>query len=387
MNIAPYSTIRSWMKLFSDAQRNSRKAPNMQWVTDEILLINKDKFNFTNFKSFIHLQLDRLEIFIKDYVLLGHTLEELNIICDFAALNETGDIATLGNGSLFSDLTNSDSNKFICKAIADGKLLSAVNNVLVWNSIQSDLWMGYNNQAILCLSVLCHILQGAPGRLTEELMLQLNNTTTGRRHVFCDPTLKTIMIWSDYWKGVKITGRFKEVLRVLPYRIARLLFIMIRVVRPVECMYLIKYKTQPEDVLKLKSVYRYCLWASLGTAPTINSMYSGFEDFFGAKDGDNNKPFEWIAGVRDYRHIAVAIQHRHLPGRTRYTKAIAEAQTSIGDLQAGRTEATSQQHYAVEKTCIPTDPAFIHHYISYSKDWHSLFGLNTSPGKEDKYQV
>ena len=77
-----------------------------------------------------------------------------------------------------------------------------------------------------------------------------------------------------------------------------------------------------------------------------------------------------------------------MPGRTRHTKAIAEAQTSIGDLQAGRNEAISQQHYSVEKTCIPADPGFIHHYISYSKEWHSLLGLNSSPGKEDKkYQV
>ena len=89
MNIASCSTIRCWMKLFSNAQHNSQKVPNMPRISDEILLVNNDQFNFTNFKSFIHLHLDNLEICIRNNVLLGHTREELNIICDFAALNET----------------------------------------------------------------------------------------------------------------------------------------------------------------------------------------------------------------------------------------------------------------------------------------------------------
>ena len=106
---------------------------------------------------------------------MKNSIEELNIICDFAAWNETRDIETLGYRSLFSDLTNADSNKFMCKAISDVKLLTAANNILDWDRTQSDMWMGRNHQAMLHLCVLCHILQGVPGRLTEELMMQINN--------------------------------------------------------------------------------------------------------------------------------------------------------------------------------------------------------------------
>ena len=179
MNIACYSTICCWVKLSSNAQHKSQKVPNMQRISDEILPVNNDQFDFTNFKFFIHLHLDNLEICIRNNVLLGHTWEELNIICEFAALNETGDIETLGCGSLFSDLTNADSNKFMCKVISDGKVLAAANDTPGWDSTQSDMWMGSNHQAMLHLCGLCHLLQGAPGRLTEELMMQINNTTTG----------------------------------------------------------------------------------------------------------------------------------------------------------------------------------------------------------------
>ena len=64
---------------------------------------------------------------------MENSIEELNIICDFAALNETRDIETLGYRSFFSDLTNADSNKFMCKAISDVKLLTAANNILDWD--------------------------------------------------------------------------------------------------------------------------------------------------------------------------------------------------------------------------------------------------------------
>ena len=66
---------------------------------------------------------------------------------------------------------------------------------------------------------------------------------------------------------------------------------MTRVVWPVECMYMIKCTKKLEDVPKLKSVDQNCLWASPGKAPTVASMYSGFENFFKGKDGADERAF------------------------------------------------------------------------------------------------
>ena len=46
-------------------------------------------------------------------------------------------------------------------------------------------------------------------------------------------------------------------------------------------------------------------------------------------------------------------------------------------MQAGWTEETSHQNYAVETSTVDMEPGFTAHYIAYSMEWHKFWGLET----------
>jgi hypothetical protein len=103
---------------------------------------------------------------------------------------------------------------------------------------RAQIWVANINQAVQNTYAIAHITQGAPGRTTEEEKMQIVNTSATRRHLIVPPNLETLAVWSNYWKGAKISGRFKEILRVFPTVDSNFIFILIRVVCPVEILFL-----------------------------------------------------------------------------------------------------------------------------------------------------
>ena len=77
---------------------------------------------------------------------------------------------------------------------------------------QAQLWVADINQTVQITYAIAHITQGAPGRTTEEDKMQIANTLVTRRCLIVPPNLNTLAIRSNYWKGAKISGIFKEIL-------------------------------------------------------------------------------------------------------------------------------------------------------------------------------
>jgi hypothetical protein len=187
--------------------------------------------------------------------------------------------------------------------------------------------------------------------------------------------MDTLAVWSNYWKGMAISGRFKEILRVFPKVVSDFIFILVRVVRPVEVLFLAKHLTLASERTKMTTAYRSALWTGMGTSLHADTMCASFSDFMALPGRDKQRVFEFAFNVRFYRQFATAVQRRHLPGSPKYTLKIAESQTATGDMQAGRTEGTSHQNYAVETSTVDMEPGFTAHYISYSMAWHRFWGL------------
>jgi hypothetical protein len=261
-------------------------------------------------------------------------------------------------------------------------LLAIENSKLVWNIKEAESWISNIYTATLLLFVLIHITHRSPARITEEIYMQICNTLLGRRHLFALNGYDTLATWSNYWKGAQISGKFKEILRVMPHRVAKLLLILLRIIRPVEVMYLLRHRI-PFDQSKRERVvaaYSSSLWAALGSSISAKVLYDSVETFL--RFPGDQPTFNFRFGVRLYRQFAAAVQKRHLPDISpKYTKALAEAGTQAGDLQAGHTSQTSNEHYAREKI-VGVDSGFRNHYVAYSLAWHKFWGLDGKDGPD-----
>lgn len=261
-----------------------------------------------------------------------------------------------------------------------GGIVSFKNGQLVWEMQRAQLWVADIHQAMLTTHDIAHITQGSPGRMTEEDKMQSANTFTSRRHLIVAPNMDTLAVWSNYWKGMTISGRFKEILRVFPKVVSDLIFILLRVVRPVEVLFIAKHLTLASERTKMITAYRSALWVGMGAPLRAETMCASLSDFMASPGRDGQRVFKFAFNVRLYRQFATTVQRRHLPGSPKYTRQIAESQTAAGDMQAGRTEGTSHQNYAVETSTVDMEPGFNAHYIAYSMAWHKFWDLETEQG-------
>lgn len=382
----PYAHIRDSMQRFSAVLQNRRKKPQVHWISPKNLLLNQQEIDLDQFRSLLHFQLKNLELFFLEKLLFGNTLESLGITVDFKALKDSGDTTTIWYSPLLGDIWgNEDSNKLLKKLVGDGTLLMHNGTELVWDMGMAETWVADNHAATCQTYCATHITEGSSSRVTEEAKTQCSNTRTGRRHVFVMPGINTLCIWSNYWKGTTKSGTFKEILHIIPFRVSRLIFILVQVIRPVITLYLAEHSVTADNRLALKTTYSTNLWATLGSTITPKQMYRAILVFLRSPNAEGNIPFNFSFGERQYWQFIAAVQNKHLPGSPKYRKV--EREESVGDRQAGRSGQTSHQHYAIEESTIDRDPGFIEHYISYSKKWHEFWRISTEHGKDDQYFV
>ena len=148
--------------------------------------------------------------------------------------------------------------------------------------------------------------------------MQIANTPATRRHLIVPPNLDTLAVWS--WKGAKISGRFKEILWVFPRVVSNFIFILIRVVRPVEILFLAKHLVLASEHIKMTTAYGSSLWAGLGALMQSITMRASLAHFLALPGEDGNRIFDFPLNVWIYRQLTAALQRRHLPGSFKYTQ-------------------------------------------------------------------
>jgi hypothetical protein len=165
---------------------------------------------------------------------------------------------------------------------------------------------------------------------------------------------------------------YKNILRLLPYRVARILFILLRVVRPIQLMPLMKFvvpagQKNAEAAMSLYGTRIFVSWNSAWSSSLLSHILKAwFKEHLG-----------FPMGLRMYRHFATALQRKYIKYlRHNDPESIQEA----ADGQAGRTERTGDGHYAVEKGQSSTE-ARIRNFELVSAYWHEMIGYVTYPPK------
>jgi len=334
------------MHVFSAAVENRPKIAIVSWRDDDTMILHWHIIHIHKFQAFFLSWLQFLENFVYEKLLFGHKISEMGIT-HFGLLQDSIDTTTKGYSPVLGGLNG---------------------------NVNLEKFLNF-------LFIIIHITPGSATRITEEIFIQICNTLVGRQHLFVLNGYATLATWSNYWKGAKVSGKFKEILCVMPCQVAKLVLILLWIIRPVEIIYLLRpcvpFNESERELVRV--VYASILWVSLGSRISVDMMYESIKAFFRSPDG---KPiFSFPINTRVYQHFAKAVQKRHLSHISpRYTKALADAGTQAGDLQAGHTSQTSHQHYAWEEKIVGVDTDFRDHFIAYSLAWHKFWGLDRNGG-------
>jgi hypothetical protein len=184
----------------------------------------------------------------------------------------------------------------------------------------------------------------------------------------------TVAIDTSYHKGTLFTGMHKNIVRLLPYRLAQILYILLRVVRPVELMPILKFcvPVGADNANAAVKLYRTRVFVSWGKPWTGALLSNILKAWF-------KKGLNIPMGIRMYRHFATSLQRRYI----RYIKHTdPEDIQAAADGQAGRTVETSEGNYAIERK-VQNASKRIRDFELVSAYWHEMCGLDTYPPDDD----
>ena len=240
----------------------------IEWIDDDTVKILAAEINKNDLAKRLETSMTKLEEFVKEKILFGISLESLGISFDFSRHRDTGDEQTRGYSPIGSvdlegesfTISNEDSDKLLNAMVETGALglQMTENEEVVWERGLTTEWVANIHNAWTEFYPLKHQSAGPPGRGTEEALFNARNTENGRRHVYFKDN--TIGFGSNYHKGHLASGVYKYILRLIPYRLAVIFMILIRVVRPIELMALMEFHIRPDDA---KKAARGLSWQSL----------------------------------------------------------------------------------------------------------------------------
>ena len=342
----------------------------MVWWQDDAITIDGHTVEFNDYKKHLQTKAMELELFVEDEVLFGlYSLDDIEALFHVSVLQDMGDETTVGYGILLDaqpgneTMDNPQSGKILEHMFHHGVLglrRTQASNIVFDKALAVD-WVMKIHLAWRMFQPLAHITQGIPGRGTEESLFSPTNTKTTRQHVFFEPTVGTGGFSTNYHKGANITGTFKHIFRILPFRIFLVLYVLIRLIRPIELSVLFDYFIEAHRRAATVVAYKEHVYASFGRAWTSPvdispNLSIWFKNCLG---------FEM--GIRRYRHFATAVQ-RHFP-ETNYQlePTVKESLIIAADLMGGHTPQVSELHYArLEKTNSAT-PTMKTLFFKYAK--------------------
>ncbi|KJA12770.1 hypothetical protein HYPSUDRAFT_210138 [Hypholoma sublateritium FD-334 SS-4] len=386
-NLSPFAILRNFLHKTSVVSKATPR-PDMVWWRNDTVMVGEMSVNIAEYKVFLKKKLEETEAFIEQNILLGlFTLQELDKCCKISELKDLSEKEDVpANGVLLdirdSNFDNAESDIFFLKMLQEKKLdiQEDASGVLGFGRIPGAKWISDIDKALSDVQVLSHITQGpGVGRMTEQALQSPINTMETSRNVVIDDKERTGGFRAGYHKGAFITGNHKEIFRLLPYRVFRLLLILIRIIRPIELAVLFDLLIKPENRQATVIAYRERIWASYGRAWTPAHLSENLQQFMQLGMGVK-------MGARVYRHFAIAIQ-RHYPdtnyGRyrtdsERESDREAQIHAVAADFMAGHIPDVADMIYARTRDIL-TRPVLKAAYVRVSKDWHKFLGFSTGP--------
>ncbi|KAG6855693.1 hypothetical protein H0H87_012002 [Tephrocybe sp. NHM501043] len=382
-NLTPFANIRELMHRLTAIVLGTPRPAYLIWVGDT-LKIGDHFLTLGQFKEFLAKKMAGLEIFVEQNLLFG-----LFKIADFdeslSRISDTGDQLTVGYGILadadatLPTIDTADSARFYNKIIGSGSLGFEAHKQGC-DPERYALWMASIHSAVGEIFALCHVTQGLPGRATEEAGFLTVNQQAMPRHLIYDEEHQAGGFHTNYNKDTHITGRYKHILRLLPYRVFRVLIILLRVIRPVELTFLLSGGATPAEMQAGAIAYQTRVFASAYKAWMAPQFSDALERFFAS-----GLPIPMK--VRLYRHVAIAFQRRFMS----YSNSNKDKSDDSGglalaaDLMAGHSPKVAEDHYARLQGTGNTPSSLREKYAKVSLDWHAMLGFQTTaPNKKEK---
>jgi hypothetical protein len=241
---------------------------------------------------------------------------------------------------------------------------------VLWDTMALHEWLSDISTTWKLVYLLMHLL-AFPARGSEEEMWQHANDCESPRHLFLSQNLGTLVTKSNYNKGSTLTGIYKVIIRVIPYELAEIITILLRVVRPVELMAVLKFQSgTAERTKQIVDHYQQRLFVTLGEPWTSDHMSSILQTWF---QDQLQVPF----GMRLHRHFAQALQRKYFAYKD--ASPLAEA----ANLAFGHTQETADMHYAREAGNLAVPETLQHKFEKVGSEWIDWHGIKVSPGKKE----
>lgn len=381
LNLSPFATLRTMLHKMSVVSKATPR-PDMIWWHGDVVTVGEISVDVTKYKTFLQKKLNETEKFVEEHVLLDlFKIHELDDICNISKLRDLSQAEdVLGNGILL-DLRNSrfdnpQSAQLFLKMLQSGKLDIKLDTAgsIKFGKLAGLKWISDIDRALSETQSLCHTTQGpGVGRMTEQALQTPINTLNGSRNVIFENGEGTGAFRTGYHKGSFTTGQHKEILRLLPYRVFRLLYVLTRIVRPIELTALFNLLIPPDNRQATVEAYRERIWASYGRAWSPPLLSENLQRFMQRGMGVK-------MSARPYRHFAIAVQrHYSATNYGRYeTDSKAQLFAMAADLMAGHTSEVAEMHYARTDNNVLNSSTLKAAYIRVCKDWHTFLGFSTS---------
>jgi hypothetical protein len=239
-----------------------------------------------------------------------YSMDELEATFGISSIQDNGDEKSIGYGIIADTSTPGMDNPqstvffhtmFKCQHLG---LQSDQDGHILFDKQLALQWIADIDDAMKQFFPISHNTT-ISGRGTEAETLRPANNDIGRRNVIFDPEAGTGAYDADYHKGQERTGIHKHILRHIPYEVFRILYILVRIVRPIEFFFVCKAFVPLDARARVHDAYANHIFTSFGAAWNTTIMTSSLEAFFKDVAG-------FPMGLRQNRHFSVALQRRYL---------------------------------------------------------------------------
>jgi len=370
----PFDILKRMIHGFSRVSMATPRPGVVRWDTlGESLNLFGYVINIAKYRDCLHKTLLELEKFVTEDILLGvyASIEDVDRSHGISFIKDNGDETTPGYGIVSEvtgqGLSNEDSDHWF-EQIPSGKLGGDSSREKIFS------WLLAIHRAYSNLFVLMYATSYA-GRGSEfEKARPINIGTQSRRNVIYDQEAYTGAVDSDYHKGFSITGLNKHNRRYMPYSVFRLLYIMVRIVRPIELALLLHIYPNASKNLRDSYVEAYStrLFVSHGQHWTTDTMKNALKKWF--KENLLLPDF----GLHDFRHLAIALQAKFV----NLNMPINELEKMNHQL-VGHSTQVANAHYARD-TYLGSCPRVERQMSLYlARQYHEALGFATGSNEPD----
>ncbi|KAJ7076239.1 hypothetical protein B0H15DRAFT_955765 [Mycena belliarum] len=335
--VSPFSGARFLMRQWSIASRASRRPADMLWSGDNILNAWGKSLNVTELPAMTKKALVSLENYFQESVLCGIPLDLLCPSIDFQKFASGG------------HWTSVESQRFQEELLVRGKMgFTSDGSEITWDRRAGRSWRMVVHQATLRLASAMHTTGGLPPRTTDEELLRLVD-------LLFIAASKTVGIKSTTYKMLSRHGVTSPIIFVFPPVVAKLMFILVHIVRPIQLRLLLS-DSRPSDHAELRELYGSYLYVSMGSTITYSARSAALKVW-------TKQCFGFELTIGQYRHVATALQRRFLP-KLSQNPLKAEIAPEVDNNRLQRTHANM------------TEDGSMLMMIQQARDWHEFLGLS-----------